>query len=278
MNIRIDVKEVLRTKLKNKTNRIPKFAVNYLTRIIHQDEINDILLQYKDLQGVDFMEALVKYFNITLKVIGESRLPSDKEPYIFVSNHPLGGLDGICLSFLIGKRYEHKIKYPVNDLLLFIPNLQSIFIPINKHGTQKKYGAQKMEEAYASDNQIITFPAGICSRKTKGRIHDPEWKKSFITKAIEHKRDIVPVYFEGQNSNFFYRLANFRKRLGIKLNLEMLYLPDEMFKNKNKTFHVYIGNPVPWQTFDTSKNPVEWARWMKEKVYALAENQHLCKK
>jgi putative hemolysin len=259
-------------KLKDRANRIPGFVVNYLIRIIHQDELNGILRDYRDLQGVDFMEALVTdYFKVRLNVRHEENLPPGDGRYIFVSNHPLGGFDGICLSYLLGRRYDGKVRYLVNDLLLAIPNLRSIFVPVNKLGAQSRETAGKTEEAYRSDNQIITFPAGLCSRKHGRTIRDPKWRKSFIQKAVEHKRDVVPIYFGGRNSNFFYRLANLRKLLGLKINLEMLYLPDELFKNRNKIFDIHIGRPVPWQTFNSGKRPVEWAEWMQEEVYKLAE-------
>jgi putative hemolysin len=214
------------------------------------------------------MQALVREFGVTLELHGEENLPGEGR-YIFASNHPLGGLDGICLAAILGERYDSKIRYLVNDLLMFIPNLQSIFVPINKHGTQNRDAALKLDEVFRSDNQILTFPAGLCSRKTKGRICDSEWKKSFIQKAVAYRRDVIPVYFEGCNSAFFYRLANLRKRLCIKTNIEMLYLPDEMFGNKNGTFRIYFGTPVPWQTFDGTLKHHEWAERIKEKVYSL---------
>ena len=267
----IDVKEVLNRKAPKTAKRIPGFLVNYLIRTIHQDEINDFLTRRYNVDGVAFMQEFVDDFNLVLEVHGTNHIPLDGKSYIFASNHPLGGLDGICLGALLGKYYESKISILVNDLLLLIPNLRSVFIPINKHGAQGKQSALKIEEAFASDRQIITFPAGLCSRKQKGKICDLEWKKSFIQKAVEHKRDIVPIYFEGRNSNFFYRFANFRKRLGIKMNYEMLYLPDEMFKQRNNLFRIFFGAPVPWQTFDSSKKPAEWAEWVKQKVYLLSE-------
>ena len=267
----IDVKEVLHQKAPKTAKKIPNFLVNYLIRTIHQDDINDFISRHHDIDGVEFMQALVDEFNLTIEVNGTDHIPVDGKKYIFASNHPLGGLDGICLGALLGKYYELKISFLVNDLLLFIPNLRSIFIPVNKHGAQGKKAALKIEEAFASDRQIVTFPAGLCSRKQKGKIYDLEWKKSFIQKAIEYKRDIVPVYFEGRNSNFFYRFANFRKQFGIKMNFEMLYLPNEMFKQKNGLFRIYFGAPFPWQTFDNSKKPAEWAEWVKQKVYLLRE-------
>lgn len=264
----IDVKQVLQQKAPSVAGKIPDFIVNYLIRTIHQDELNDILTRYHDKDGVAFMQELIGYFDLTLELVNEENIPAQGR-YIFASNHPLGGLDGICLSAVIGERYDGKIRYLVNDLLLYLSNLRSIFVPINKHGVQGKSNARLIDEAYASDNQIVTFPAGLCSRQIDGKIQDPEWKKSFIQKAVEHQRDIVPVYFEARNSNFFYRLANLRKMLGIKMNYEMLYLPDEMFRCKHKTFRIHFGKPIPWQTFETGKKPAEWAEWVRTLVYNL---------
>ena len=264
----IDIKLVLRQKAPSAARKIPGFMVDYLIRTVHQDELNEILRRYHDKDGVAFMQELIGYFDLNLELVNEENIPAEGR-YIFASNHPLGGLDGICLSAIIGGRFDGKIRYLVNDLLLYLSNLRSIFVPINKHGAQGKKNAELIEKAYASDNQIITFPAGLCSRKQNGKIQDTEWKKSFIQKAVEYRRDIVPVFFEGRNSNFFYRLANMRKALGIKMNYEMIYLPDEMFKSKHKTYSIHFGKPIPWQTFDSSRKPAEWAEWVKEIVYNL---------
>lgn len=264
----IDIQQVLRQKAPSAARKIPQFVINYLTRTIHQDELNDILRRYHDKNGVAFMQELIGYFDLHLVLENELNIPTEGR-YIFASNHPLGGLDGICLSAIIGKRFNGNIRYLVNDLLLYLTNLRSIFVPINKHGAQGKYNARLIEEAYASDNQIITFPAGLCSRKQHGKVEDVEWKKSFIQKAVEYQRDVVPVFFDGKNSNFFYRIARLRKALGIRMNYEMIYLPDEMFKSKHKTFHIYFGRPIPWQTFTDGRKPVEWAQEVKELVYNL---------
>ena len=264
----IDIKQVLRQKAPSAARKIPGFMVDYLIRTVHQDELNEILRRYHDKDGVAFMQEFIGYFDLNLELVNEENIPAEGR-YIFASNHPLGGLDGICLSAIIGGRFDGKIRYLVNDLLLYLSNLRSIFVPINKHGAQGKKNAELIEKAYASDNQIITFPAGLCSRKQNGKIQDTEWKKSFIQKAVEYRRDIVPVFFEGRNSNFFYRLANMRKALGIKMNYEMIYLPDEMFKSKHKTYSIHFGKPIPWQTFDSSRKPAEWAEWVKEIVYNL---------
>ncbi|MFR9165550.1 MAG: 1-acyl-sn-glycerol-3-phosphate acyltransferase [Dysgonomonas sp.] len=265
----IDLDAVVKEKAPGIYNKLPKFVLSYLKKKIHQDELNEILTIYADKDGVDFMSSVIGYFKLNLKVIGLDKIDKNGR-YIFASNHPLGGLDGICLSAIVGERFDKKIKYPVNDFLLYIRNLRSIFIPINKHGSQSKDAANQMNEAFESDNQIITFPAGLCSRKINGKIVDLEWKKMFIQKAVETKRDVIPVYFQAANSNFFYRFANIRKALGIKFNVEMVFLPDEMFKNKGKTFVVIFGEPIPWQTFDKSKSQKEWAQTVKSTAYALS--------
>lgn len=266
---RIDIDKVLKAKAPKYYKKIPKFLLNYLKRTVHQDDINGILERNHDVEGVAFMHALVeKEFNLTLNVEGEEHIPEQGQ-FVFASNHPLGGLDGICLSSLLGEKYNGRIKYLVNDILYYIDPLKPIFIPINKYGAQAKESAKAINEAYASDNQIITFPAGLCSRKEKGMIRDLEWMKSFIMKAVEFHRDVIPVHFAGKNSNFFYNFANIRKATGMKFNIELIYLPDEMYKNSHRTFTITFGKPIPWQSFDKSKTASQWAQYVKEIVYTL---------
>ena len=265
---KLDIDAVLKSKAKKHYTKIPKAAINYLKRKVHQDELNYIIETYRDEYGSDFMKACVDYFNLTLHIKGEENIPETGK-FIFASNHPLGGLDGICLAATLGKKYDKKIKYLVNDILLNIENLETIFVPVNKHGWQAKDSVKAMNDAYESDNQIITFPAGLCSRKQHGQIKDLKWAKSFVVKARTYKRDIIPVHFDGRNSNFFYNLSNLRMKLGIKLNVEMLYLADEMMKKKNAEFTITFGKPIPWQSLDKNKSPMEWAQNIKESVYKL---------
>jgi putative hemolysin len=263
----IDIQEILNAKAPKAAKKVPHFVVKALAKLVCQEELNKFLAQTEGATGVDFMDNALQYFNIQLQIKGEENLPDFNKKCIFASNHPLGGMDGICLSSYLGHQYDKRIKYLVNDILYFIEPLQPIFVPINKHGAQGRSAAQALNEAFSSDNQIITFPAGLCSRKTKGVICDPEWKKMFVTKAIEYKRDVVPVYFEAKNSNSFYNIANIRKKTGLKFNIEMLFLPSELFKAQGSTFTIYFGKPIPWQTFDSSKNPQEWTNWIKNIVY-----------
>lgn len=265
----IDIDKVIASKSPRLQRALPRFIVRYLKRIIHQDEINEVLQKHGHKQGVDFIEEALKVMQVTYSVKGIENLKPDGR-YLFASNHPLGGLDGMILIHLFGKRYP-EVKFPVNDLLMHITQLHNIFIPINKHGAQNSQNVKLIDATFASDAQVLYFPAGLCSRKQHGRIEDLEWKKSFIVKAIKHKRDVVPVFFSGRNSNFFYSLARLRTFLGIKANIEMLYLVNEMFKQKGKSITVIIGEPIPYTTFDSSKTPAEWAKWVKAIVYGLGE-------
>ncbi len=264
---RIDLEKVLFSKNPALAKAVPGFFIRYLKRIVHQDELNEFLTKYGHLRDSALIDAGLNHFGIRYTVFSPENIPKTGR-YIFVSNHPLGGLDGLVFIHELSKHYP-LLKFPVNDILTNIDNLSGIFLPVNKHGAQGKDAVRSIEDAYASDNQILYFPAGLCSRKKRGVIKDLVWHKSFITKAIQHKRDIMPAYFSGRNSNFFYNLANIRKLLGIKANIEMLYLADEMFRQKDKEIRLVFGKKIPWTTFDRSKTPLEWADWVKLKTYEL---------
>lgn len=264
----IYLKEVFKSKNPALARWIPGFVYSWLNRIICIDDINDFIRKHGDRKGIDFADAIVEYLNLTFQTEGITNLPSPQGRYIFVSNHPLGGPDGIALISFLGKYYPD-LKFPVNDILLNLKNLNNIFLPVNKHGGMSREAVKAIASAYTSDNQIIMFPAGLCSRKIKGKIEDLEWQKNFIVEAVKHQRDIVPIYISGQNSNFFYNLSNFRKRIGLKANIEMLWLPKEAFKKKNETLTLKIGKPISWQSFDKSKKPKEWAKEVREILYRL---------
>ena len=267
----IDVRQILRGKMGAKAKYVPGFIVKWLERILHQDEVNEFLWDNRDRTGVEWLESCLKYLDTTLDIVGEENLPDgdDGRLYTFVSNHPLGGQDGVALGAILGRHYGGNFRYLVNDLLMNLPGLAPLCIPINKTGRQSRNFPAMVEAGFRGDNHILMFPAGICSRRIDGTIHDLPWKKTFISKSVETHRDVVPIHFGGRNSDFFYNLADTCKRLGIKFNIAMLYLADEMYKNRHKTFRVAIGNPIPWQTFDKSKTPMEWAKYVQDIVYKL---------
>ena len=267
---RIDIRKVFKSKSPKVAKMIPGFIYKYIERIVHQKDINNALPIFGNKMGLDFVKAVLEYFKVNIHVVGEENIPKEGR-YIFVANHPLGGLDGLVFAYVVGKTHPD-LQFLVNDILMNIENLDPIFIPVNKHGRQSVEYVRKIEDAYESDTQILNFPAGLCSRKIKGKIQDLEWKKSFVAKAVQHKRDVVPVHINGKNSNFFYNLSNFRGNLGIKTNIEMFYLVDEMFNQQNKDITLTFGSPISYEKFDKSMHPKDWAIKVQNHIYKLAQN------
>lgn len=269
----IDIDKILVGKMGYRAKWIPGPLVGWLKRILHQDDLNKFLWESRHLEGVEWLKACVSYLDMTLEVKGRENLPhkDDGKLYTFVSNHPLGGIDGVALGAIIGEHYDGAFRYLVNDLLMNLPGLAPLCIPINKTGKQSRNFPAMVEAGFKGDRHILMFPAGLCSRKTNGVIRDVSWAKTFITKSVESHRDVVPIHFGGQNSEFFYNIANLCKKLGIKFNLAMLFLVDEMYKNAHRSFTVTIGKPIPWQTFDASKTPQEWTQYVQDKVYELPQ-------
>ena len=267
----IDIDKILASKMGDTAKFVPKFLVRWLKRIIHEDEVNRFLWESRDKSGTEWLTECVRYLDMDIKIEGIENLPdkNDGKLYTFVSNHPLGGQDGVALGSIIGKHYDGNFRYLVNDLLLNLPGLAPVSIGINKTGKQSRDFPRMVEAGFQSNNHMLMFPAGLNSRKINGVIHDLPWKKTFISKSVEYQRDVVPIYFSGRNSERFYRIANWQKKLGLKINIAMLFLVDEMYRNVHKSFTIKIGKPIPWQTFDKSKTPMEWAKFVEDKVYEL---------
>ena len=263
----IDVEEVFARKNSRLFRLIPGFVFRYLKRVIHQDELNNALEHYKDKMGLEFIDVILDEFGARIIVEGIENLPA-KGRYIIAANHPLGGMDGMALMKVAGK-VRRDILFPVNDLLMYLPNLKPLFIPLNKHGRNTE-NLRLFDEAFASESAILYFPAGLCSRKIKGKIKDLAWKKTFISKARKFERNIVPVYIRGRNSDFFYNLAKWRVKLGIKANIEMLYLVNEMFKQKDKEILIKFGTPISYHLFKDPRKDVEAAAAIREIVYSLS--------
>lgn len=265
----IDIERVIKSKNPKLLKWLPKFLVNYLKRTIHQEEINQILEENKNKFDYDFAKDIIERFNVKVNVFGTENIPKTGG-YIFASNHPLGGIDALALVTVM-EPYRKDMQFVVNDILLNLKNLSGLFVGVNKHGGNTKEALNKVDELFASDKAIFVFPAGLVSRKKKGNIADLEWKKTFITRAKKHQKDIIPVYVGGSLSNFFYRLSNLRSALGIKANIEMLYLADETFKQQHKTLDIVFGKPISVNTFDKTKSDKEWAKWMENKVHSMKQ-------
>ncbi len=265
----IDIEKVIKSKNPKLLKWLPKFLLNYLKKTVHQEEINQVLEENKNKFDYEFAKDIIERFNVKVNTYGTENIPTTGG-YIFASNHPLGGIDALALVTIM-EPFRKDMQFVVNDILLNLKNLSGLFVGVNKHGNNTKDSLTKVDELFASDKAIFVFPAGLVSRKKKGLIADLEWKKTFITRAKKHQKSIVPVYVGGSLSNFFYHLSNLRLALGIKANIEMLYLADETFKQKHKTIDIVFGEPIPADTFNKTKSDNEWAKWMENKVHSMRD-------
>lgn len=274
MPLQFDIRAILRSQAPNK--HVPECLIRYLERIVHVKQMNAFLRVHTTERNYDFIRlVLSEELGCTASIEGTENIPTDDKPVIFVSNHPLGGLDGMIIAQLIhdsrSGHTDRPLKIIVNDLLMYMEPIAELFAPVSKLGRLSKEQVEQQQQMWNSQTDVLTFPAGSCSRlqriNGKWQICDLEWQKNVIQKAVEYKRNIVPVYFEGKNSRFFYLLAYLRKKLHIKLNIEMLYLVDEMYGAHGQHFKVHVLPPIPYTTFDNSRTPKQWANYIKSIVY-----------
>lgn len=264
----LDIEQVIKSKAGKKAKYIPKFVISWFKKFMHLDYINNYLKE--GYVGVEFCENCLKYLGVELEIHGLENLPeNDGKLYTFVSNHPLGAIDGVTLGAIIGKEYDGKIKYLMNDLLMNLKGMAPLGIPINKLGSQAKELPRLINEVYHSDNQMLVFPAGLCSRNIDGKIQDIPWGKSFVRKSRETGRDIVPIHFNGENSKRFYRIATLCKKLNLKFNFAMMTLPDEMVRSAGKKYTITIGKPIKVSSLDKSRSDYDWAQDIRARVYEL---------
>lgn len=275
MELKLDIDGIIKDKMGRKARYVPWFVICYLKHIIHQDWANVFFAQAKDLKGSAWLKAAIEYLDVTIKVKGLENLPpaDDGKVYTFVSNHPLGGIDGVAIGSIIGAKYNDNFKYLSNDLLMNVPGVASLSVGINKNGKNGRDFPGVIKATFQEKQHVVMFPAGLCSRKYGKVIKDIPWKSTFIKKSVETGRDIVPIHFEGRNSNFFYNVANLCKWMHFKFNYAQLFLADELYKNQHQTFTITIGKPIPVSTFDKTKKSNQWAQWVYDKVYALADKK-----
>ena len=264
----VDVKKLIASKNPGIVKWIPGFLIRYVEKILHQDEVNEFFNAQKGANAFEFSQAAMKKFNITIKVHGKENIIKPPKGVIFAANHPLGGFDAVAIISAL-RDIRPDLMFIVNDFLLSVENLKDRFVGVNKVGKNAAESLQRVDMQFASNTATFIFPAGLVSRKVKGEIKDLLWRKTFISKAKKYQKPVIPVYIEGRLTDRFYRLANFRKRIGLKFNIEMLYLVDELFKQEGNTMHVVIGKPISPDTYDGSKTDIEWSAWTKEQVYAL---------
>ncbi len=265
----IDIEKAIHSKNPKLLEWMPGFLLKFVKRVTHEEWLNSVVEKHLDKKGLAFADALISEFEMDVQLIGASNIPKTGG-IIIASNHPLGGLDGIALMHAVGK-IRPDVRFLVNDLLMSFDNFEPIFVPVNKHGINSKNANLRIEEAYSNGHAVLIFPAGLVSRKQEGEIKDLQWKKSFISKAKKHQLDVIPCHIGGKNSEFFYNLANWRKKIGVKANIEMFWLVDEMYQQRGRRFEIRVGTPISPSFFTSEKTEIQWAGYLKELVYKLRE-------
>lgn len=264
---KIDVGQLIKDKNPKLHKWLPGFVIRYLKRTLHEDDVNKSLKDVEGMEAVEFSQYVIDKFNIQIQTHGLENIPKNGG-VILAMNHPLGGMDAMAMITAF-HHVRSDFKFVVNDILMNLENLKDRFVGVNKHGSNTKDSLKELNDLFASNKAIFVFPAGLVSRKKGGEVKDLEWKKTFITRAKKFNTPVIPVHIDGELTNFFYRLSNFRTRIGIKANIEMLYLVDELYQQEDKVMNIRFGTPIPAATFDRSKKDLEWAQWVKEKVYKL---------
>ncbi|MHC1778665.1 MAG: 1-acyl-sn-glycerol-3-phosphate acyltransferase [Bacteroidales bacterium] len=265
----IDIEKIISQRNAGLLNKLPGFVIKIISNIVYQDEVNQLMNKYSHLVGHEFLRAVIDEFDIKLEIDGLENLPSNKRCF-FAANHPFGFIDGLVLTYIVSGKYG-ELKAIANDAFMYVPQLQPFIVAVNVfEGSSKEY-LMALDKTYKDNIAITHFPAGIVSRKQKGKIQDLAWQKSFITKAVSCERDVVPIFFHGYNSKLFYGINTIRKFFGIKANIELMLLPREMFKKRGKTIKVTIGKTIPFTTFDKSCSHFEWAQKVRSIVYNLGK-------
>ena len=266
-NYLVDIEKILGPKLRKK---LPRFAINFLKRRLHQDQVNEAIMGANPYHGAGFFDEALKYLNITYRTRGEEKLDKDKK-YIFVCNHPLGGPEALIIGSVFHRLYGEGFQVPVTPIMANLKPLAEFFTPVNNLSSkQSRDLGERIAKMFNSDQQVVVFPAGLCARKIKGKITEMPWKKMFVTQARRYERDVVPVHMSGHNSKWYFFLCKLSKFLHLKINIGMLYLVDELFKQRGNEFVITFGDPVPYTSFDKSKTDRQWAAEMQECVKTLS--------
>lgn len=264
----LDINKVLGPKL---VKKLPRFAINFLKRRIHQDDINGCIMTAEHYKGVGFFDEALNHLKITFKIRGEENLDLSKR-YLFVCNHPLGGPEALIIGSVFRRLYGDGFMVPVNHILANLKPLREFFVPVKVYSSrQSRELGDQIAEMFKSDRQVLVFPAGLCARKIKGKVTEMPWKKMFVTQAKRYERDVVPMHISGFNSKKFFFFTKLSMFLKLKFNIGMLFLVDELFKKSGEEFIITIGKPVPYTTFDKSRTDIQWAAEIQDQVKKLSE-------
>ena len=263
----IDIELALREKIPDTYKKIPDILLRLMEKVIRQDDMNRMIHESGHLHGIPMVDWVLDQFGVNIEVKGKELIPTNGK-FIFPANHPIGGLDGLAIISVVAK-IRQPVKFVVNDLLKVIKGFEPVALYIARFGRINRQNAILMNKTLSSDAQLLVQPAGAVSKRNPVKISDLPWNKFFIRKAIQYKRDVIPVLVQARNSRLFYNISSLRKIFRIKSNLEMFLLPREMFNKSGKTITITFGKPISYKIFDESRTHMEWAQKVREYVYLL---------
>ena len=261
----IRVEDIIR---EHTTLPIPRFVVRAMERLLHERDINRLLQGGEGLSPQAFLRYVFRELAVHSRVQFLSPLDSTGR-YLFVANHPFGALDGMLLADMLLERWRD-VGVVVNDMLQYVEPLRALWIPVSKRGRQSAVESKRYHEAFASSRQILSFPAGVCSRMVDGQVADLKWHARFVRDAERYDRHIVPVYVEGELSHRFYYIYKLRCAVGLSFNIEQLLLVDELFSQRGREVRIVVGRPIDARSL--RGNVVERCSQVRECVYSLKEN------
>ena len=264
----LDLNEILGPKMSAK---LPGFVKSFFARRLHIKQINDCIMKAEHYAGAGFFDEALDYIGITYKVRGEENIDLSKK-YLFACNHPLGGPEALIIGSIFRKIYGDGFMVPSNQILYNMKHLQEFFVPVSVGGRQGRDIAAKVASMFESGRQVLVFPAGLCAKSIKGVVTEMPWKKMFITQARKYQRDVVPVHISGHNSKWYFFLSWLSRTLKLKFNLGMIYLVDELFKQRGNEFVITFGKPIEYDRFDKTKTDLQWADEVKNIVKNLASD------
>lgn len=266
----VTAKEVARVMNLEKMGFLGTTAGWVLLRTTKLSRLNKEYQKRKNLKGVEFIDSILEGFEIQFDIPEKDRKRIPKTgPFITISNHPLGGIDGmILMKLLLEQRGDYKII--ANFLLHRLDPLRPYIMPVNPFETHKdaKSSVGGIKEAIAhlrAGHGLGMFPAGeVSTYKDEKLIVDKPWEPVAMRLIQKAKVPVVPIYFHAKNSTFFYRLASMSDVL------RTAKLPSEMLSQKRRKIKVRIGNPISVEDQAEFKDLESFTGYLRRKTYMLA--------
>lgn len=249
----------------------PRIA-EFLMKLIWIDKVNKAHAACCDTPGPEFSERLLfEQFKMKVDVEGEEILDNLPDgPFITVSNHPFGAIDGIILIYLFGKR-RPKFKVMVNMLLNYISAMRPNFIAVDQSASTDPAkravsvnGIRAVLKQLREGEPIGFFPAGAMSKTTlRNGLQDRPWQDSVLQIIFKAKVPVIPVFFHGRNTTLCNIMGH------VCWPLRSLMIPSEMFKKSGKTVKVTVGNPISIEEQERFKDPRSLGDFLRMKTYEL---------